>query len=287
MQTRSSRKLLATKTTRAAGSSKAKSSSAKATKQNNRIIANEMMDSLAGKLTASDSTTSSSLGVPQPNQDGEFIRFPKLPAELRQEIWTLSLPGPRDILIHLDPQDMRTMDVSDIKEDEHTYYRAKAYAGPVPAHLHINQESRAVAKIYYGLGFEDQTRGRPIYVDFKVDTICFSNYEAVYAFYGRNLTKRWKNTEQDLEYMKKEEAKIQSLIFMGQPSIDFYLVRKVLRRFSNLDKLVFKGAGHRGLNQERWYRSYLDISIREAKKSAENLGISFKEPRIEFLLETF
>jgi hypothetical protein len=254
--------LLPTKTLKAIPrSSKTGSSSDKTAKQNDPTAANRANDSLVRELPASDPTTASVLGVPQPDPTGEFIRFPKLPAELREEIWILSLPGPRDIMIRLDPQDMRALDVSDIKEDEHPYYRAKAYAGAVPAHLHVNQESRAVAKIYYELDFEKQTRGRPIYVDFKTDTICLLDDKSFYAFYGRHLSRGWKNTKEDLKYMRATEAKIQSLIVMGR-RIPWRWIEmgNWFHRFTNLHKLCYIGRAQNAEYHhymERWFRRSL------------------------------
>jgi hypothetical protein len=162
--------LLPTKTPRAiVKASKTKSSSDKTAKQNNHTTASGMNDSLVSELTATDSTTASFLAASQPNPDGDFIRFPKLPAELR-EIWILSLAGPRDILIRFDPQDME--DVK-LKKKKLMDCRPKAYGGPVPAHLHANHESRDIAKKYYQLNLEEQTQGRPICINFEVDTICF------------------------------------------------------------------------------------------------------------------
>jgi hypothetical protein len=253
-------------------------------KQNNPTISDKMNNSLVSESPATDSTTALLLRAPQPPQDGDFIRFPKLPGELRQEIWILALPGPRDILIRLDPQDMRALDVSDMKEDEHPYYRAKAYAGPVPAHLHVNQESRAIAKIYYELGFKGQTRGRPIYVDFKIDTICFFDKHATHAFYGRNLNRNWKNTEEDLEYMRSAEAKIQSLIIRGWDL--FYHVMEIdskFRRFTNLDRMSYVCRAQAVPHLQRWYQRR---QMRGWKKVLEKLGASFREPLVEFLAES-
>jgi hypothetical protein len=165
-------------------------------------------------------------------------------------------------MIRFDPLDMRALDVSDIKEDEHPYYRAKAYAVAVPAHLHVNQESRSIARTYYELSFEEQTRGRPIYIDFKIDTICFFHATAIHAFYGRKMTLVWKNNEKkekDLEYMRKAEAKIQSLrvtIWNG-PHNYFPYWDKRLQRFPNLDKLSYVYLSKKVNDFQRWFRRNL------------------------------
>lgn len=214
-----------------------------------------MNNSLVSELPTTDSTTALLLEAPRPNPDGDFIYFPKLPGELRQEIWILSLPGPRDILIRLDPQNMRAMDVSDIKEDENPYYRAKACAGALPAQLHVNQESRSVAKIYYELDFKEQTRGRPIYVDFKIDSICFFDKHAIDAFYGRNLKRNRKPTEEELGHMRSAEAKIQSLIIRGWDPLYYVVdIDKRLQRFPNLDRLSYVCRAQDVPLLQRWYR---------------------------------
>jgi hypothetical protein len=79
--------LLPIKTPRAiAKSSKIKSSSNKPAKQKTPTTANKMNNSLVSGLSATDSTIALLHGAPQQIPDGDFIRFPKLPAELREEI---------------------------------------------------------------------------------------------------------------------------------------------------------------------------------------------------------
>jgi hypothetical protein len=276
--------LLAAKTLSAiAKSLKTKSPSGKTAKQNNPTTATKMNNSLVSELPTTDSTTALLLEAPRPNPDGDFIYFPKLPGELRQEIWILSLPGPRDILIRLDPQNMRAMDVSDIKEDENPYYRAKACAGALPAQLHVNQESRSVAKIYYELDFKEQTRGRPIYVDFKIDSICFFDKNAIDAFYGRNLKRNWKPTEEELGHMRSAEAKIQSLIIRGWDPIYYVVdIDKRLQRFPNLDRLSYVCRAQDVPLLQRWYRRR---QMRKWKKGVERLGGSFRDLLVDYLAE--
>lgn len=84
-------------------------------------------------------------------QSAAFTLFPELPLELRQLIWTFTLPGPQIV-------------------------RVDSYQKP-PFALHINRESRAVALLHYELFGDHEVPVDPWhlcvkgYIDFEVDTI--------------------------------------------------------------------------------------------------------------------
>jgi hypothetical protein len=153
----------------------------------------------------------------------------------------------------------------------------------LPPHLHVNQESRSVAKIYYELGFKEQTRGRPVYLDFKIDSICFFDKHTIHAFYGRNLNRLWNHAEEDLEYMRSVEAKIQSLIVRGW-DLFYYVVDldKRLQRFPNLDRLSYVCRAQDVPRLQRWYGRR---QMREWKKGVEKLGASFRDPLVDYFTE--
>lgn len=92
-----------------------------------------------------------------PAIEATFSPFPKLPIEIRTQIWKLQIPPPRIIKL--------------------TYYldtnneiiQAPVLATPL---LHTCHESRKVAKKFYEIGFEGcKWPAHPIYIDWNRDTI--------------------------------------------------------------------------------------------------------------------
>ena len=176
----------------------------------------------------------------QPNQsERTFGLFPKLPPELRNKIWKLSLPGPRVIRITHDPRNMATVKIQEIGAGPSPFWRAKANAGPVPALLHVNKEARSLASQYYSLAFEKQTQGRPVYFDAPRDTLHLPNREGIRAFYGRLHPEHCiQKTAKDLEHMLDTEKSVLNLaicsIQWGQgPS-----PARILPRYPNLAHLA-------------------------------------------------
>lgn len=72
----------------------------------------------------------------QERTSDEFTLFPELPLEMRQKIWRATLPGPRVVRVSID------LDL--------TGFRSST---PFPVALHVSQESRAEAKMFYKLSF--------------------------------------------------------------------------------------------------------------------------------------
>ena len=106
-----------------------------------------------------------------------FTSFPKLPAELQNQIWSDALPGPKVVTISL----------------KHGYNRrgrpaTQCHVSKAPIHLlsilHTCYASRTVALKRYRVTFEKQLR-RPIYFDFNNDVLHLSSYEAAMKFFGR------------------------------------------------------------------------------------------------------
>jgi hypothetical protein len=160
-------------------------------------------------------TTAQELDQPK-QSERTFSLFPKLPPELRNKIWKLSLPGPRIIRITHDPRNMATVKIQEIGAGPSPFWRAKANAGPVPALLHVNKEARSFASKYYSLTFEKQTQGRPVYFDATRDTLHLPNVEGIRAFYGRLLTeRRIQMTAKDLEHVLDTENYVRNLVICG------------------------------------------------------------------------
>lgn len=95
----------------------------------------------------------------------EFAPFPKLPLEIRRNIWVYALPGPRIINLLYD----------EVKEDCWS-------VASIPETLHVCQESRIEALRYYILTFGSKVAieesfeavGR-VYFDFAIDSVNFSS----------------------------------------------------------------------------------------------------------------
>jgi len=123
--------------------------------------------------------------------DKVMVPFPfqKLPLELREEIYKLSLPDGRTI--HITQEGVLLSgevmfrglghDSSDLK--------ARAAPTPVPSLLHVSQESRTLALKNYRLLFAENLRRGPIYFDIKRDQLFFQERYGVMAFFNRESLK--------------------------------------------------------------------------------------------------
>ncbi|KAH9217532.1 hypothetical protein DL95DRAFT_406577 [Leptodontidium sp. 2 PMI_412] len=94
-----------------------------------------------------------------------FPQFPKLPIEIRFNIWKLNLPPPRLLKVSHDP-----------KKDE----EAHCYS-PTPTLLHVNQESRSEALRRYLLLLpsSDMDESKPIYYRSEYDKIYFLDIDPI------------------------------------------------------------------------------------------------------------
>jgi hypothetical protein len=180
--------------------------------------------------------------------EASFAFFPKLPIEIRQQIWKLNMPGPRIVNISHDPEGMRIVELDQTESGRNPFWKAKANAGPVPALLHVNDEARSLLLKHYTLCFEKQTQGHPIYFDVARDTLCLPTREAIHAFYRRCLKDHLKSTEQDLEYMHNTEHAVRLLAIRPIPllfksSLD--PTQQILPNYSKLERLsLVQPKGH-------------------------------------------
>ena len=96
-----------------------------------------------------------------------FTLFPKLPLELRLQIWEFALPQPRVIEAYPHRDDNgQLLD---------NYASCRAIVVAPPAILHTNRESRILAQRTYTLAFNGPFR-EPIYFDFQRDTLLIQRW---------------------------------------------------------------------------------------------------------------
>jgi hypothetical protein len=100
---------------------------------------------------------------PHPHPPKAFTLFPRLPSELRLQIWTLSLPGPRLV---------------EVRHYRHTKYQ-NPYQNAIytslcapPSGLQVCRESRAVVLKYYKFCEGEEVK---IWADPRIDTLYFGS----------------------------------------------------------------------------------------------------------------
>ncbi|KAH6721753.1 hypothetical protein BKA61DRAFT_700601 [Leptodontidium sp. MPI-SDFR-AT-0119] len=130
----------------------------------------KMNESIETKLEASRPPIGPSLWKLEPVED--FTLFPKLPLELRTEIWKYALPGSRDILV---TGSNESFDIHLSRDDRATVIPT--------ALLHTNREARSTAlKIYKPCS--GPWGGNPIYFDFKENVLFTRRLSGFYALCG-------------------------------------------------------------------------------------------------------
>jgi hypothetical protein len=102
----------------------------------------------------------------------EFVRFPKLPLELRVAIWKVMAQQGRVITVRR-------------KGHPLIYTTApKHNAAAVPSILHTSKEARCIGLETYRAHFGTRFSGHPIYFNFDTDALYFPSYDDMRAFYG-------------------------------------------------------------------------------------------------------
>jgi hypothetical protein len=104
----------------------------------------------------------------------EFTLFPKLLLELRLKIWGLSIPQEQKVVISELFAYYSTPIIKDGRRQSLYGYETKP-TEPVPAILHVSQESRAEALKTYTLTWGVH-REYPIYVDYSKDILLFDHH---------------------------------------------------------------------------------------------------------------
>jgi 2EXR family len=100
--------------------------------------------------------------VIQIDPEGDFFRFPNLPANVRQRIWKYAIPSGR------------VVDVV-FEQEKDRYF---SFAAIVPPILHVTKESRAVGLRFYTLCFGTESHLASIPFDFSVDCLFLDDWLA-------------------------------------------------------------------------------------------------------------
>ncbi|KAH9213921.1 hypothetical protein DL95DRAFT_390050, partial [Leptodontidium sp. 2 PMI_412] len=83
-----------------------------------------------------------------------FHPFPRLPLEIRDEIWSLSLPAPRLIHVQTERGEIRPPG----RQPNQPFAHVWAQKLPVPSILHVCNDARAVGLKHYELVFDTNCR---------------------------------------------------------------------------------------------------------------------------------
>ncbi|KAG4435723.1 hypothetical protein IFR05_008809 [Cadophora sp. M221] len=110
-----------------------------------------------------------------------FPQFPKLPLELRREVWRLVLPEPQSIFITSNGFAQNII-IGNTRTQSWVYRPEASYK--VPRLLSVCLETRQEVMIYHRPSFANQFGGVPIYYNAKTDLLHFENHEALLHFYG-------------------------------------------------------------------------------------------------------
>ena len=104
--------------------------------------------------------------------DDHFHHFCRLPTELRLKIWSFALSDTRRLI--------KIQCTTGVHPNNTRYVKAYTSVRPVPAILHVNQESRSEALAIYKPHFKTRLRPTGIYVSFDRDTIFLSDRDIGY-----------------------------------------------------------------------------------------------------------
>ncbi|KAH7357157.1 hypothetical protein BKA65DRAFT_474947 [Rhexocercosporidium sp. MPI-PUGE-AT-0058] len=111
----------------------------------------------------------------------DFPRFPKLPLELRREVWHRVLPEPQSIYITSNGHAQYIV-VANARIQTWVYRPEVSYK--VPVLLSVCLETRQEVMIYHRPSFAANFGGVPVYYNPKTDLLHFDNPEALLHFYG-------------------------------------------------------------------------------------------------------
>jgi len=186
-----------------------------------------------------------------------FTLFPKLPPELRLEIWRLSIPKNRVVRIIaggcvLDPPDAH-VDEQGNTEDGRYCFRTQS-TETIPALLHTSRESRAEGLKMYSLCLATRLI-YPVYFNFTSDFVLLRGEGDFRRFHRLNPPAT--NAAQELEEF---HSNLRHLIIAEDEWRNHFhvLLLHDISEFRNLKTLIFpKFDENRGLPHENAVRSWL------------------------------
>jgi hypothetical protein len=149
-----------------------------------------------------------------------FTLFPKLPVELRLQIWELALLGSRIIAIKSKFEDGSPTNPEALGMQPE--YRVSS--SPQPALLHTTSESRPVPLKHYEETLRDTLMNGPVYFDFKIDTLYLAGpgNNSSSSHEGNHFTESHirLNNHQDSSQLR---TKLRHVIIGGWPSFSVLL----------------------------------------------------------------
>ncbi|CZT43984.1 uncharacterized protein RSE6_04100 [Rhynchosporium secalis] len=110
-----------------------------------------------------------------------FPKFPKLPLEMRREVWHYILPEPQAIFVFNNGY-IQSIVTGSITRKTFKYRAAASYK--VPRLTQVNKETRYEVMIYHRPAFATNFGGIPIYYNRKTDLLHFDSPETLLNFYG-------------------------------------------------------------------------------------------------------
>jgi hypothetical protein len=137
------------------------------------------------------------------NDEVQFPLFAKLPAEIRDMIWSAAVV-PRVLKITMNPHVSALPDSTGSRLS----FFPKINSHKTPSLLRVSREARAVALNSYELNFRDPLQGKPVYLDFTRDTLLFTTCFALLAFYGIKHPPSVSTSIQDVENALPQQATV-------------------------------------------------------------------------------
>lgn len=192
-------------------------------------------------------------------QNQSSTLFQTLPAELRIQIWTLSLPDiriislqkycqptPRPVryrsrpasLIHKFTRHTASTSQTD-KQEAATIYRSHT---PVPNIYAVCRESRTIVQQYYTLAFRTEN-SRGTWIDFKKDILYLPR--EICGRYGRNFYVEFPQDVKQVKYLAIGDiwsaSEDLNAVYTSDSLLD---LEKILVGFGNLESVTFLDAQH-------------------------------------------
>ncbi|KAH8752615.1 hypothetical protein BGZ57DRAFT_958666 [Hyaloscypha finlandica] len=157
---------------------------------------------------------------------GQFVRFPKLPPEIRDKIWKHALEGLRIVEFYATSRATWTLKYRHYKDGD---FNIRILQNP-HALFHVSHESRAVALKKYSLQLGASTSLANSKVDPKEDLVCFP--------YIKGFTSYFRDSRFFHESIWSQEALKLEIIAIDSRVWHQWTIAEVLRAFKCLTELV-------------------------------------------------